>query len=179
MKKLLTPLLSLTLVLLTLTALILAGCADMGELANTGDPATTTTAVTTIDRDELTLSNLSELQKKLYHSAWEAMKDRLSEDCTINHLVFGNQITEYDEAIVCYFRGLRIDGGITEGPGNTWQTVAGYEFCYVSSLQMAVFANGKQYNLKSAYEAGVLSEDEIRMIWEDHKARNEDLYTEE
>ena len=179
MKKLLTPLLSLTLVLLTLTALILAGCDDIDEPAITGEPAVTTTAVTTIDRDELTLSNLSELQKKLYHSAWEALKDYLPEDCTIDHLVFGNQIAEYDEAIVCYYRGILSDkyNGITEGPGTTRQTVAGYEFCYVSSLQMAVFANGKKYNLKSAYEAGVLSEDEIRMIWEDHKARNEDLYT--
>ena len=177
-KNSITALLSLTFVLLTLTALILAGCADMGEPANTGDPASTTTAVTTIDRDELTLSNLSEQQKKLYHSAWEALKDRLPEDCTINNLVFGSLIMEYDEAIVCYYRGALSDkSSITEGCGTTQQTVAGYEFCYSSSLQMAVFANGKKYNLKSAYEAGVLSEDEIRTIWEDHKARNENLYT--
>ena len=166
MKKLLT--------LLILAALLLVGCADIDEPANTGEPAATTTAVTTVDPDELTLPNLSELQKKLYHSAWEAMKGRLGDYCTINDLRFGTFVWESDEALVCYYRGYVTSeySSITEGQAFTSQTVAGYQFVYGSTLQLSVFANGKQYNLKSAYTAGVLTEEEIGSLWEAHKARN-------
>ena len=164
--------------LLTLTALLLCGCGETGAPADTSAPDSTT-AVTTIDRDKLTLS-LSKQKQALYRSAWEALKNMVPEYCTINNLQFGTVIMEYDEAFICFYRGFLARQGdtVTEGGAYTYQTVAGYEFIYGSTLQYTVFANGKKYNLETAYNAGVLTEDEIRMIWEEHKAGNSIYYTE-
>ena len=169
MKKLLT-LLTLALTLFTLTSLLLVACADMGDPADTSADSTTT-AVTTIDRDQLTRSTLSKQQQALYRSAWEAIKDTVSEEYTINDLHFGYTIMEYDEAFICYYLCCSKNGLFTETCEITSQTVAGYEFIYGSNIQATVFANGKKYNLETAYNAGVLTEDEIRMIWEEHKER--------
>ena len=152
---------------------------DTQEPVGTQSDSTTTTAVTTIDRDKLTLS-LSKQKQALYRSAWEALKNMVPEYCTINNLQFGTVIMEYDEAFICFYRGFLARQGdtVTEGGAYTYQTVAGYEFIYGSTLQYTVFANGKKYNLETAYNAGVLTEDEIRMIWEEHKAGNSIYYTE-
>ena len=178
MKKLLT-LLTLALTLFTLTSLLLVACEDTGAPADTSAPDSTTTAATTIDRDKLTLS-LSKQQEELYRSAWEALKNTVPDYCTINNLQFGTVIMEYDEAFICFYRGFLAQEGSwgTAGQAVTHQTVAGYEFIYGSTLQYTVFANGKEYNLETAYDAGVLTEDEIRMIWEEHKKDNF-YYTEE
>ncbi len=138
-----------------------------------------TTAVTTIDRDKLTLS-LSKQQEELYRSAWEALKNTVPDYCTINNLQFGTVIMEYDEAFICFYRGFLAQEGSwgTAGQAVTHQTVAGYEFIYGTTRQYTVFANGKKYNLETAYDAGVLTEDEIRMIWEAHKEGNSTYYPE-
>lgn len=156
--------------LFLLTALLLCGCADMGEPADTS-------ADSTIDRDQLTLS-LSKHQEELYRSAWEAVKDTVPQDYTIDHLHFHGTIMQYDEAFICYYLGCSKDGSFTNAPAVTSQTVAGYEFIYGSTTQFTVFANGKKYNLETAYDAGVLTEDEIRTLWEEHKAGNSTYYTE-
>ena len=163
--------------LFLLAALLLCSCADTGAPADTSADSTTT-AVTTIDRDQLTRSTLSKQQEALYCSAWEAVKNTVPQDCTIDNLHFRGTIRQYDEAFICYYLGCSKNGLFTETCEITSQTVAGYEFIYGSNIQATVFANGKKYNLETAYNAGVLTEDEIRTLWEEHKAGNSTYYTE-
>ena len=167
--------------LLTLAALLLVGC-EAATNSGTQTPdqttaATTTAPVTTLDRD--TLANpeaYSELKLKAVKAVWEASKGTVKNDLTINHVAILSEIYEYDEAIVCM---AQIGSILMSSPGHTEEAVLDYEFRYGDSDQYKVYANCKEYSLSEAYTAGVLTEDEIRSLWEAHKAANSIYYEED
>ena len=156
--------------LFLLTALLLCSCADMGEPANTPTPDTTTaatTAVTTIDRDKINNpEKLTELEIEAKNRVWAVVKPGITNsDITINN-VSVSRVSQFDEAIVCYYQ-VNTRNQIMMSPMTWTEEVLGYTFEYpYLELQLFVFANNRKYTLQGAYDAGVLTEDEIRMIWE-------------
>ena len=167
--------------LLILAALLLAGC-EAATNSGTQTPdqttaATTTAPVTTLDRDTLTNpETYSELKLKAVKAIWNASKEKVKNDLTINHVEILSDIYEYDEAIVCM---AQIGSVLMSSPGQTEETVLEYEFIYGYTDQYKVYANGKEYSLSEAYTAGVLTKEEIRSLWEVHKAKNSLYYEHE
>ena len=58
-------------------------------------------------------------------------------------------------------------------------TVGGYEFRYTNLTKLSVFENGAYYTLGSAYSAGVLTDEELKTVWEAYKAEYPGLYDED
>ena len=170
--------LAFTLALLTVTAVLLS-CADLTDPpAASSDSTTVTTAVitpaTTIDRDKLTLSDLSEEEIAFYRAVWAAVKDTVDESATINDLeISGGRYLKVDDVYMAFYQGVRIKGThFTEGPAVTTVTVAGYDFIFGSTLIPSIFTDGKRYSLESAYSSGAVTEDQLRRLWEMHKEGN-------
>lgn len=168
MKKLLSICL-----LLALSLSLFAGCETLPPVEeNTSITTTsTTTATTTNDptptppsRDDLTKPDLSDLQKELYHAVWERVKDGLDETITINRLDLGNFAFKLRDIYICIPRNT--DGGLYEYPYDpSFINVEGYSFEY-DVIQPEAFIDGKFYKLQDAVDAGLLSSDDIRIIWE-------------
>ena len=158
MKKLLT--------LLILAALLLVGCADMGEPIGTQPSATT--AVTTDERDVIeTPEKYTELELKVRKAIWAAVKDSVREDLTINDIDIYKVLMEHKGAFVVSYLGC-------PGPALpmwlTEETVLNYTFKYnYDYIQYDVFYGGEFYSLQSAYDEGVFTEEDIRIVWEKHK----------
>ena len=162
MKKLLT--------LLILAALLLVGCADMGEPIGTQPSATT--AVTTDERDVIeTPEKYTELELKAKKAVWAYSKIGITNpDVTINNVMVSN-ISEYGDAIVCYYT-IVTGNFVALTPSIHTEEVLGYTFEYpYLQYQLYVFANNRRYTLQGAYDAGLLTEDNIRTIWEQYNGK--------
>lgn len=157
--------------LLTLAALLLVGCADMGDPNRTlATEATTAPAVTTVDRDKINNpGQYTELELKAKKAVWEYSKPGITNpDVTINNVMVYN-VSQYGDAIVCSYNIVTGDVMVMS-PMITTEEVLGYTFEYpYIQLQLYVFANEGRHTLQGAYEAGLLTEDNIRTIWEKHK----------
>ena len=162
--------------LLTLTALLLCGCADMGESADT-TTTVATTAVTEDPRDVLTNPELyTELEIKALKAVWAAVKKTVNKDLTINDVMIAGLrsptpkgLYEFGDAIVCVYQGCAKSGyhlGIDDPQS---EFVLDYEFHYQGSKRLKVFLNGRYYTLTGAYEEGILTEEDIVTIWQDYK----------
>ena len=165
--------LAFTLALLTATAVLLS-CANDSPAASSdsttavllsyaNDSTTVTTAVitpaTTVDRDKLTLSDLSEEEIAFYRAVWAAVKDTVAESATINDLQVKGKYLKVDDVYMARYQGVRINGTyFTEGPAVTTVTVAGYDFIFGSTLLPSIFTDGKRYSLESAYSSGAVTE---------------------
>ena len=115
-------------------------------------------------RDLLTKSNLTDLQKELYHAVWEALKDQRGEDVTINHLSFGEFILKIRDLYICFPLSLdKVPFGFSFI--HTTVCTEGYAFTYSSSCQLQVFDGEKFYTLPNAHDAGILATEDIRTIW--------------
>lgn len=110
------------------------------------------------ERDILTKSDLTDLQKELYHAVWEYRKDDLPESYTINHLSFRPWILKIRDLYICFPKQ-------EVGYAVTTVCVEGYAFVYNDTAQLQVFAHGEFHTLQSAYDVGILSIDDIRTIW--------------
>ena len=157
-----------SLTLLILAALLLAGCADMGDPI--GSEPSATTAATTDERDVIkNPGQYTELKLKAKQAVWEYSKPGITNpDVTINNVMVYN-VSQYGDAIVCSYNIVTGDVMVTL-PMITTEEVLGYTFEYpYVHLKLYVFANEGRYTLQGAYEAGLLTEDNIRTIWENHK----------
>ena len=126
----------------------------------------------TDERDQLT-SDLSAETRAIYEYVWCVVRDMpQAQGYTINDLKFGGFIKMYEDKVVCYFNYNNFihDHAFTGVSTVYSETVAGYEFRYGGTLRLSVFADYTQYDLSTAYQNGVLTQDEIRMIWEDYKS---------
>ena len=180
MKKLVCTLSMFTLLALTISVFLLASCADTAD-TDTGDTTTTaaTTAATTVGRDTLTNPNLSEERVALLNSVWAAVKDTVDEELTINNLKVGSFYVQCDNAYVCFYQGCQKDDFVFSCPMLSQDTVAGYVFYYSDLTKLTVFEDGRSYSLQGAYSAGVLTEEELRTVWEAYKAKNPGIYADE
>ncbi|MBQ8288839.1 MAG: hypothetical protein IJX76_08750 [Clostridia bacterium] len=170
-----------TLTLLALAAMLLAGCADTADTGNTlgtnaTTPPVTIGTVTTVSRDTLTNPDASADRVALLNSVWAAVKDTVGEELTINNLMVGSFYVQSDNAYICFYLGCRKDGTITVAPMLSKDTVEGYEFRYTDTTKLTVFENGRSYSLQGAYSAGVLTEEELRTVWEAYKAEYPRIY---
>ena len=158
MKKLLT--------LLTLAALLLVGCADMRD-PNGAQPSAPT-AVTTDERDVIeTPEKYTELELKARKAIWAAVKDSVREDRTINDLDIYSVLMEHKGAFVASYMGCP---GPAPEPMVTEETVLDYTFKYnYYNIQYKVLSGGEFYSLQSAYDEGIFTEEDIRIVWEKHK----------
>ena len=79
-----------------------------------------------------------------------------------------SSISEYGEAIVCEYTVVT-GNFVALTPSIHTEEVLGYTFEYpYLQYQLYVFANNRRYTLQGAYDAGLLTEDNIRTIWEDY-----------
>lgn len=160
MKKILT--------LLTLAALLLVGCADMGDPI--GSEPSATTAATTDARDVIeTPEQYTELELNARKAIWAAVKDSVREDLTINDLDIYRVLMEHKGTFVVSYLGCP---GPAPQPMETEETVLDYTFKYnYYNIQYKVLSGGKFYSLQSAYDEGIFTEEDIRIVWEAHKAK--------
>ena len=153
-------------IILTLASLLLVGCADMGEPIGTQPSATT--AVTTDARDVIeTPEKYTELELKVRKAIWAAVKDSVREDLTINDIDIYKVLMEHKGAFVLSYMGC-------PGPAlqqmETEETVLDYTFKYnYYNIQYDVLSDGKFYSLQEAYDEGIFTEEDIRIVWEKHK----------
>ena len=157
MKKLLT--------LLTLAALLLVGCADMGDPI--GSEPSATTAATTDARDVIeNPEQYTELELKARKAIWAAVKDSVREDLTINDLDIYRVLMEHKGAFVASYMGCP---GPAPEPMVTEETVLDYMFKYnYYNIQYDVLSDGEFYSLQEAYDEGIFTEEDIRIVWEAH-----------
>ena len=164
--------LAFTLALLTATAVLLS-CADLTAspaASSDGTTAATTTAVTTLDRDTLTKPNLTPEREALLRSVWAAVKNTVDKDLTINNLSVASFYVKCGDAYVCFYRGCKKDNTIIDLMMMCKDTVGDYEFRYTNLTKLSVFENGGYYTLSGAYAAGVLTDEELKTVWEAYKA---------
>ena len=169
--------------LLTLTALLLCGCADMGDPADTPadiSPDTTTvatTAATTIDRDVISNpERYSDLEIKAMRAVWATVENTVDQKYTINNLFIDGLgaptdkgIYEFGDAIVCIYRGCADVMYHLPMDNEQSEFVLDYEFRYQDSKRLNVFLSGRTYTLTDAYDEGILTEEDIVTIWQDYK----------
>ena len=159
--------------LLILAALLLVGCADMGEPGSTlATEATTAPAVTTVDRDKINNpEKYTELELKAKKAVWEYSKPGITNpDVTINNVMVSN-VAQYGDAIVCYYT-IVTGNFVALTPSIHTEEVLGYTFEYpYLQYQLYVFANKGRHTLQGAYDAGLLTEDNIRTIWEQYNGK--------
>ena len=154
--------------LLILAALLLVGCADMGD--PNGTQPSTTTAVTTDARDVIeTPEKYTELELKVRKAIWAVIKDSRREELTINDIDIYKVLMEHKGAFVVSYMGCP---GPALQPMETEETVLGYTFKYnYYNIQYTVFSGGEFYSLQSAYDEGVFTEEDIRIVWEKHNEK--------
>ncbi len=127
----------------------------------------TTTPAVPKDRDDLIIPDLSQNQIDLYHEIWNMYKDDPEcKDSTINDvIVYGNSLTtfRYDEVLIGVFGGI-IDVFHIKPKALFKEEIGEYTLTYgkYGNWRFSAFANGKEYTLPEAYEAGLLSDEEIR-----------------
>ncbi len=172
--------LALALTLLAVSASLLS-CVDMAidppGATLSPEPVQTTAPVTTVDRDTLTIPDLTADEEALYRAIWAVYKDKefqgssiyppKYEEFTINDIYIFHPIYRFDEALVSFFHGFK-QRPIAPGDMITYETVEGYTFEYGSTTHFSVWANEKEYTLQEAYDAGVLTKEEIGQLWEMH-----------
>ena len=165
-------------ILLVLTiGLTLLSCADTAD-AGTGDTTTAaTTAATTVDRDTLIISDLSEIEVEIITAMWNQYKDNAilnNPSATINSISLDRFFEPCGEGYVLYVIDF-----IPPADSYYSETIAGYEFRYTSILPLSFYSNGTFESLRSAYTDKKMTEDELRTIWEAHKAKNPGIYADE
>lgn len=77
-----------------------------------------------------------------------------------------------DPFIVCYGKFGEYGVWFRNGPAAalTTEEVAGYQFHFGSSFTISVEKDSEKYDLKEAYEKGILTKDDIEKIYRSHKA---------
>ena len=160
-------------ILLVLTiGLTLLSCADTAD-TGTGDTTTAaTTAATTVDRDKIVDSGISEDEIAFRQAVWAAVKDTVDDAVTINDLWVSN-FKKVDDVFMGHY-SVKQNGNpaVTGGPMITTVTVGGYDFIFGSNLIPSIFTDGKRYSLETAFSCGAITEDQLRQLWEQHKEGN-------
>lgn len=169
-----------TLVLLTLSAVLLA-CVDTADVGSPdGTTAANTTAVitpaNTIDRDKLTNPDLSEDEIAFIQMLWTTFKDGVRDGMTINNIRIGDFLYRTDDFFVGTFFGFEDkENGValTSFPGDLESyDLGGYNFkvrqcCYPLNIY---FKDGSRYSLIDAYNKGSINDDQLKAIWEAYEA---------
>ena len=118
------------------------------------------------DRDTLrNPQQYTESEIKAIYAIWDAYKETHREHLTIND-VLPSDVSLHGDALVCYDTI-----GTFWGEALSVDTALDYRFVYPSQQQKRVFANGTVYTFQEAYDAGILTENDIHTLWEEHKER--------
>lgn len=158
---------------------LVGGTVDSSERETVDSQTASTTPVLTGAQDMLTISGLTEEERAIYDYVWCVVRDTpQARGHTINDLKFGLFKKQYGDVYVCYFNyDDCFRDAVFTGPNTVYsETIAGYEFRYGKSYGLSVFADYTQYDLQDAYSKGVLTEADVRTIWEDYKAMHPCYY---
>ena len=132
-------------------------------IANTSESARDT-----VDHPE----QYSEKQLAELKAAWAVIKPYSGMYTTINDYEIWD-FFQLRDMIICQYtlKQSRPSGG------SKVITLGGYEFYYsVYFSEVYVFANENRYTLKAAYDKGVLSQEDLGIVWKDHKDRHPTWY---
>lgn len=171
MKKILT--------LLTLAALLLVGCADMGDpsrtLATEAPTVTTTATVTILNRDAIaTPEQFTDDEIEIITAMWNKYKQYAGEDSTINGIAENlNQcgLIQCGDGYVLNVIDYKAFADALHS-----EIIGGYEFRHTCIIELDYYHNGEFYLLKDAYANGLITDDELRSAWEEFKTKYPSRY---
>ena len=168
---------------LLLLPTLFQGTSPVGEAVGSEsireEPTITVDPEVTDERDLLMVYvGQSNEERALWKYVWRVVKQNVPSEYTINDLQFGAFKKQYGDLFVCYFNSDHcVEYPILTGVTAVYsETVAGYEFRYGYNFSLSVFANYARYELPEAYEKGILTQEQVRTIWEDYKAMHPCYY---
>ena len=161
---------------LTLAALLLlSSCAAPSEdAANTTPPATTTTTAattTTADRDTLTKPDLTDIEREIIEAMWAKYKKNASWHQSINTINLDRFFFQCGDAYVLFVIDFKAPGLM-----HTEEFIGEYEFRYSNTLSLSVYHDGEFTSLADAYASGIISDDELKTVWEAYQAKYPGIY---
>ena len=167
--------------LLTLTALLLCGCADMGSADTPADStAATTPAVTEDPRDVLTNPEaLTPIQLEITKATWKNHRELLQNSPTLSYITIDMVAEHFSRTFLvpCGKGYAVVDFAfIAPGMAETKELLGSYEFRYTTTHQLSYYENGQFYDLEDAYTAKLFTDDDLRSVWEAYKETHLDLY---
>jgi hypothetical protein len=164
--------------LLMLAALLLfTACAAPDENATPSTPPVTTSATTTAattttaDRDTLTKSDLTDIEREIIEAMWAKYKKNAAPYYSINTINLDRFFFQCGDAYVLFVIDFKAPGEML-----TKETIGEYEFRYTDTLSLSVYHDGEFTSLEGAYASGILSDDELKTVWEAYQAKYPGIY---
>jgi hypothetical protein len=164
---------------LTLAALLLlTACAAPSEDAATPSTppvttsATTTAATTTTaDRDTLTKPDLTDIEREIIEAMWAKYKKNAAPYYSINTINLDSFFFQCGDAYALFVIDFKAPEEML-----TKETIGEYEFRYTDTLSLSVYHDGEFTSLAGAHASGILSDDELKTVWEAYKAKYPGIY---
>ena len=160
---------------ITLAALLLlTACASPSEgTAITTPPANTTTAATTTtaDRDTLTKPDLTDIEREIIEAMWAKYKKNAAPHYSINTINLDRFFFQCGDAYVLFVIDFKAPGEML-----TKETIGEYEFRYTDTLSLSVYHDGEFTSLAGAHASGIISDDELKTVWEAYQAKYPGMY---
>ena len=157
--------------LLTLTALLLCGCADMGSADTPADStAATTPAVTEDPRDVITNPEaLTPIQLEITKATWKNHRELLQNSPVLSDITIDKVAAHISRTFLapCGKGYVVFDYAfIPMGMMYTQELIGSYEFRYTTTHQLSYYEDGEFFDLEDAYAAELFTDDDIRVVWE-------------
>lgn len=160
--------------LILLMGVTLLSCADTAPAASPdGTTAATTTAVTTADRDTLTKPDLSEIEVEIIEAMWAKYKSQAESYFTINDISLNRFFEPCGDGYVLFVTDFIPPADML------WEeTIEEYEFRYSNITQLYYYLDGEFYTLQMAYASKMITDDQLRTVWEAYKVKFPSYYKE-
>ncbi|MBR2131948.1 MAG: hypothetical protein IJ955_05300 [Oscillospiraceae bacterium] len=137
--------------------------------------AMTTDDALTAERDVLVdLHQYNFYQMQLLKQIWASIKDQVDPQLTINDISIGSFIYQINGGYVCFYYGCPGEPSVHEEI--IWlqdQLIDSLLFKYDSETSLSVIKNGNFCSLRTAYENGLLTKEELTAIWEAYRTSEE------
>ena len=139
-----------------------------------------TTIVTTdnslsSERDVLVdLHQYNFYEMQVLKQIWASIKDQVDPQLTINDISIGSFIYPINGGYVCFYYGCPGEPSVHEEI--IWlqdQLIDSLLFKYDSETSLSVIKNGNFCSLRTAYENGLLTKEELTAIWEAYRTSEE------
>ena len=162
---------------LTLAALLLlTACAAPSENATPSTPpvttsATTTAATTTADRDTLTKPDLTDIEREIIEAMWAKYKKNAAPYYSINTINLDRFFFQCGDVYALFVIDFKAPGLM-----HTEEFIGEYEFRYSNTLSLSVYHDGEFTSLADAYASGIISDDELKTVWEAYQAKYPGIY---
>lgn len=163
---------------LMLAALLLfTACASPDENATPSTPPVTTSATTTAattttaDRDTLTKPDLTDIEREIIEAMWAKYKKNAAPYYSINTINLDRFFFQCGDAYALFVIDFKAPGQML-----TEEFIGEYEFRYTDTLSLSVYHDGEFTSLAGAHASGILSDDELKTVWEAYQAKYPGIY---